>query len=99
VTRQDTWTQIKAAPVDGLHGLLGGLLGPMLALGGAMGLLYILTRQLPAVQEVIHSDGTRRKALVLAAQPKARASWARFAGDLRAAMLELRARRSAGTER
>jgi hypothetical protein len=85
------WSQLLAAPRDFLHGLLGGLLGPALALAGAIGLIYGLTRQLPAIKEVVSADGTRNKAIVLAPQAEARASWARYSGDLRGAMLERRA--------
>ena len=88
---RDTWAQWLAAPHDFLHGFLGGLLGPPLALAGATLLLFLLTRQLPAVKEVTRPNGDRQKAIVLASPPEARASWARLWGDLHAAMLEFRA--------
>jgi len=89
---RDTLAAWMAAPRDFLHGLLGGLLGPVLALAGAIALLYALTRQLPAIKDVTRADGRRQKAIVLAPQAEARASWARYRGDLHAAMLEVRAR-------
>jgi hypothetical protein len=70
---------------------LGGLFGPILALVGTVGLLYALTRQLPAIVEVTRGEGDRHSAITLASQAEARASWVRFVGDLRAAMLELEA--------
>jgi len=85
-------TQLLAVPRDFLHGLLGGLFGPLLALAGAVGLIYLLTRQLPAVKEVTRNDGTRRKAITLTSPLEARATWARYGGELRGAVLELRAR-------
>jgi hypothetical protein len=87
-----TWAEWSAVPRDFLQGFLGGLLGPLLALAGATGLLFLLTRQLPAIKEVTRTHGDRQKALVLASLPEARASWARYWGDLHAAMLELGAR-------
>ena len=89
---REVWAALSAAPRDLLHGLLGGLLGPLLALAGAVGLLYALTGQLPALKEVLKSDGTHRNAITLAPPLEARASWARYGGELRGAMLELRAR-------
>jgi hypothetical protein len=86
-----TWAEWLTAPRDFLHGFLGGLLGPLLALVGSTGLLYLLTRQLPAIKEVTRAQDDRQKALVLASLPEARASWARYWGDLHAALLELRA--------
>jgi hypothetical protein len=86
------WTELSAAPADFLHGLLGGLLGPVLALAGAVGLIYALTGQLPALKEVLKSDGTHHNAIALAPPLEARATWARYGGELRGAMLELRAR-------
>ena len=83
------WADWSAAPRDFLHGFLGGLLGPLLALAGSTGLLFLLTRQLPAIKEVTRPQGDRQKALVLASLPEARASWARYWGDLHAALLEL----------
>jgi hypothetical protein len=87
------WAEMLAAPRAFLYGLLGGLLGPVVALAGAVGLIYVLTHQLPAIKEVQRSDGERSKAVVLAPQGEARASWARYSGDLRGSMLELRSRR------
>jgi hypothetical protein len=81
-----------AAPHDFLHGLLGGLLGPWLALAGVIGLVYLVTRQLPALQEVTGNDGTRHKAIMLDAPLEARATWARYLGELRGRILQIRAR-------
>jgi hypothetical protein len=86
------WAKASTAPRAFLYGLLGGLLGPVLALGGAVGLVYALTQQLPAIKEVQRSDGQRGKAIILAPQAEARASWIRFGADLRGTMLELRSR-------
>lgn len=94
-TKEQFWAELLAAPRAFLSGLLGGLFGPVLALAGVVGLLYALTRQLPAIKDVQRSDGGRSKAIVLAPQAEARASWARYGGDLRGAMLELRSRRDA----
>ena len=91
--KEEFWAQALAAPRAFLYGLLGGLLGPIVALAGAVGLIYALTRQLPAIKDVQRSDGERGKAVVLAPQAEARASWARYSGDLRGTMLELRSRR------
>lgn len=88
--------QWLAAPRDFLYGFLGGLCGPLLALAGAIGLLYWVTRRLPAFREVTRSDGTQRRAIVLDSPLEARASWARHGGDLRAAMLEIKARAQTG---
>jgi hypothetical protein len=87
------WTEVREVPRAFAHGVLGGLLGPALALGGAVGLIYLLTHQLPAVKDVTRSDGREGKAITLAAPTEARASWARYAGELRGTMLELKARR------
>ena len=92
-TKEQFWADALAAPRAFLSGLLGGLTAPLLALAGAVGLVYLLTRQLPAIKEVQRSDGERAKAIVLAPQAEARASWVRFGGDLRGTMIELRARR------
>jgi hypothetical protein len=89
--REETWAQVLAVPRDFLHGLLGGLLGPVLALAGAIGLVYVLTRRLPAIKEVVGCSGGRQKAVVLASQAEAMASWARFRGALRGAILDMRA--------
>ena len=87
------WAELLAVPGDFLHGLLGGLLGPILALAGAVGLVYLLTGRLPAVKEVTRTDGSRGKAVTLASQAEARASWARYSGEFRGAMLDLKARK------
>jgi hypothetical protein len=87
------WTELRETPRAFVHGLVGGLLGPALALGGAVGLLYLLTRRLPAIKPVTRSDGEHGQAVILASPTEARASWARYAGELRGAMLELKARR------
>ena len=92
------WTEVREVPRAFAHGVLGGLLGPALALGGAVGLIYLLTRQLPAVKDVTRSDGREGRAITLASQTEARASWVRYGGELRAAKLELRARRQARRE-
>jgi hypothetical protein len=84
--------QWLAAPRDFLHGLLGGVFAPILALAGVIGLLYLVTRRLPALREVAEGDGVQRKAIVLDAPLEARASWARYAGELRGALLEIKAR-------
>ena len=81
-----------AAPIDFLHGLLGGLLGPVLALAGAVGLLYLFTKQLPAIKEIAQKDGPSRRAIALTSPLEARASWVRYGGELRGAMLEIKAR-------
>jgi hypothetical protein len=86
------WAKATTAPRAFLHGFLGGIFGPLLALGGAVGLVYALTKQLPAIKDVQRSDGQRGKAIVLAPQAEARASWIRFGADLRGTMLELRSR-------
>jgi hypothetical protein len=91
--KEQFWAEVSAAPRAFLHGLLGGLFGPVLALSGAVGLIYALTRQLPAVKDVQRSDGGRGKAIILAPQAEARASWMRFVADLRGTMLELRSRK------
>jgi hypothetical protein len=91
--KERIWTEVREVPRAFAHGVLGGLLGPALALGGAVGLLYLLTRQLPAAKDVTRSDGQEGKALTLASPTEARASWARYGGELRGAMLELKARR------
>ena len=92
-TKEQFWTEALAAPRAFLYVLLGGLFGPIVALVGAVGLIYALTKQLPAVKDIQRSNGQRGKAIVLAPQAEARASWARYSGDLRGAMLELRSRR------
>ena len=95
---QKVWPQLLSTPLDFLHGLLGGLLGPVMALAGAVGLIYVITKQLPALKEVTKSDGTRLRAITLASPLEARSSWARYGGELRGAMLELRARATQGRE-
>ena len=92
-TKEQFWAEALAAPRAFLSGFLGGLLGPLLALAGAVGLIYALTRQLPAIKAIQRNDGERGKAIVLAPQAEARASWVRFSGELRGAMLDLKARR------
>ena len=67
----------------------------LMALGGAVGLLYALTHKLPAIKSVTRSDGQQGTAIVLASPTEARASWARYGGELRGAMLEVKARRQA----
>ena len=95
---EKTWAQLLSAPRDFMHGLLGGLLAPALALAGAVGMLYVLTGHLPALKKVTKTDGTQRKALTLASPLEARATWARYGGDLRAALLENKARRHPRTD-
>ena len=90
--REGAWTQLLAAPRDFLHGVLGGLLGPLLALGGMVGFIYLLTKQLPALKEITKSDGVTQKAIVLASPLEARATWARYGGELRGLLLDLKAR-------
>jgi hypothetical protein len=92
---EETWTRLVAIPRDFTHGLVGGLAGPLLALAGALGLIFALTRRLPAIKEVVRSSGERDRAIVLASVAEARASWARYGGELRGAIIELRARRNA----
>jgi hypothetical protein len=89
--RQATWTRFLTIPRAFVYGFLGGALGPLLGLGFAVGVIYAATKQLPAYREVKQADGTRHGALTLAPPLEARASWARYVGDLRGAMLELRA--------
>jgi hypothetical protein len=91
--KKSFWTDLSAVPTAFTYGLAGGLFGPVIALGGAVGLLYLLTRQLPAIKPITRSNGQQGKALVLASPTEARASWARYGGELRGAMLELKARR------
>jgi hypothetical protein len=93
--KEQFWSQMLEAPRSFGHGFVGGLLGPLIALGGAVGLLYLLTRQLPAIKPVTRSDGTQGTAIVLASPTEARASWARYGGEMRGAMLEVKARRQA----
>ena len=90
--REGAWAQVLAVPRDFLHGLLGGLLGPLLALAGAVGFIYLLTKQLPALKEVTRGDGVTHRAIVLASPLEARATWARYGGELRGVLLELKAR-------
>ena len=58
---QNTWQTILAIPRAFLHGLFGGLFGPPLALGLAVGLIYLATGQLPAFKDVRGADGVRRR--------------------------------------
>jgi hypothetical protein len=90
--REEMLAEVLAAPRDFLHGFLGGLFGPLLALAWVIGLVYALTGQLPAIKEVRKENGDRQRAIVLASQAEARASWARSTGDLRGAMLEIKTR-------
>ena len=87
-------TQLLSAPQDFLHGLIGGLLGPLLVLAGAMGLLFALTRKLPAIREVVRSNGQRERAVVLAPRAEALATWSSYGGELQGAWLRLRAARN-----
>jgi hypothetical protein len=89
--RQTTWARLLAVPRAFVYGLLGGAFGPLLALGFAVGAIYVVTGQLPAFREIQQSDGARQGAIALASPLEARASWARYTGELRGAMLELRA--------
>jgi len=90
--REGAMGQLLAVPRDFLHGFLGGLLGPLLALVGTIGLIYLLTKQLPALKEIAKSDGVPQKAIVLTSPLEARATWARYGGELRGVLLELKAR-------
>ena len=85
------WARVLAVPRAFVYGLLGGAVGPLLALALATGVIYVTTGQLPARREVQQSDGSRHGALALASPLEARASWTRYSGDLRAAVLEHRA--------
>ncbi len=96
MSEKSTWSALLAAPRDFAHGLLGGLLGPILALAATVGMIYLATRQLPALKEVTRNDGSRNRAIVLAPPLEARASWARYGGELRGAMLEFKARMQSG---
>ena len=87
-----TLAQWLAAPHDFFHGLLGGLLGPLLALAGAIGILYLATGKLPAFKKVAKSDGSQHRALALESPLEARASWAKYGGEFRAMMLKFQAR-------
>jgi hypothetical protein len=89
-----TWQTLITIPRAFLHGLLGGLFGPLLALGLSVGIIYLTTGHLPAFKDVRSPEGVRRGAITLAPALEARASWARYAGELRGAVLELRARRA-----
>jgi hypothetical protein len=88
---QNTWQAFLSIPRAFLHGLFGGFFGPPMAVG----LVYLATGQLPAFKDVRGADGVRRGAITLTQPLEARASWARYVGELRGAMLELRARRQA----
>ena len=92
MSENKTWTELLEAPRVFLYGLLGGLLGPLVALAGAVGLIYAATGSLPALKDVIKDDGSHQRAITLASPLEARASWARYEGDLRGAMLEVKAR-------
>jgi hypothetical protein len=93
MNEKQTWQTLLAIPRAFVHGLLGGLFGPLLALGLSVGVIYLTTGQLPAFKDVRSPAGGRRGAITLAPALEARASWARYSGELRGAMLELRARR------
>jgi len=95
---KNTWQTLLAIPRTFLHGLLGGFFGPLLALGLAVGVVYLSTGQLPAFKDVRSPEGVRRGAITLASALEARASWARYTGELRGAMLEFRARRASSGE-
>lgn len=86
-----TWQTLLTIPRAFMHGLLGGLFGPLLAVGLSVGIIYLTTGQLPAFKDVRSPEGIRRGAITLAPALEARASWARYSGELRGAMLELRA--------
>jgi hypothetical protein len=89
---KEMWSDLLAAPRNFAHGFLGGLFGPILALTAAVGVIYFATKQLPAIKDVTRSDGSKHRAIALAAPLEARASWARHGGALRAALLEMKAR-------
>jgi len=86
------WTQVWAIPVDFFHGFIGGLIGPLMALAGVIGFIYLFTKRLPALKEVQRGDGSSYKAILLTSPLEARASWARYGGELRGVLLQLRAR-------
>jgi hypothetical protein len=94
-----TLEQWLAAPRDFLHGFLGGLIGSLLALAGSIGLLYLVTKQLPAIKQVSKNDGMTQRAIVLAPSLEARASWSRYGGELRSTMLEFKARAQSQSDR
>jgi len=95
---KNTWQTLLSIPRAFLHGLLGGLFGPLLALGLAVGIIYFSTGQLPAFKDVRSPEGVRRGAITLSPTLEARASWARYTGELRGAVLELRARHVGSSE-
>lgn len=86
-----SWQDLLKAPQVFAHGFLGGLFGPILALAAAVGVVYAATGRLPALKEVTRSDGTQQRAIALARPLEARASWARYGGELWGAMLSARA--------
>ncbi len=92
------WAELLEVPRAFLYGLLGGVFGPLVALAATIGVIYAATGHLPAFKEVTRSDGTRQRAISLSSPLEARASWARYGGELRGAMLEVRARLNARTE-
>jgi hypothetical protein len=92
MSESDRWSGLLVAPRNFLHGFLGGLFGPVLALAAAVGVIYLATRRLPAFREVASEAQGRERAIILSSPLEARASWARYWGDLRGAILELRAR-------
>lgn len=88
---EPTLAQWLTAPRDFLQGFLGGLFGPLLALAGAIGLLYLVTHKLPAIKEVSRADSTTHRTIALAQPLEARASWAKYGGEFRSMMLEFKA--------
>ena len=96
MSEKEIWSDLLAAPRNFIHGFLGGLLGPLLALAASVAVVHLATKKLPALKEVSRNDGTRHRAIVLAEPLEARASWARYGGELRAALLETRAGKSSG---
>lgn len=83
--------QWLAAPRDAAQGLIGGLLAPLLALAGVIGLIYCATQKLPAIKEIARHDGTTQRAIIWASPLEARASWSRYGGEFRSTMLEFQA--------
>jgi hypothetical protein len=92
---KEIWSDLLAAPRNFLHGFLGGLFGPLLALVASVAVIYFATKKLPALKQVAKNDGTHHRAIVLGDPLEARASWARYGGELRAALLEMQAEKSA----
>jgi len=92
MSENSTWKELLEAPRVFLYGFLGGLLGPLVALAGAVGVVYAATGKLPAFRDVTKDDGSHHRAITLTPPLEARASWVRYGGDLRGAMLEVKAR-------